>query len=169
MKVTKREKFQWCSNAPPLDYHEEETYNQTMTETKVHKAFRSQRSRSAARGIGFHFTFEEWTDWWQANLGDDWQSKRGTKKDQFVMARKHDKGDYEPNNIRCILCTDNHKECVSTQGEKNGFAKLTVKQVIEIFHSPKNYHLLAEEYNTTRSRIYRIKTKRVWQSVTVSL
>jgi len=46
------------------------------------------------RGIDFHFTYEEWIQWW----GDD-ILKRGHCKGNLVMSRYGDVGPYHPDNV----------------------------------------------------------------------
>jgi hypothetical protein len=60
--------------------------------------------RSRKRGIDFLFSFEDWANWWEEQLGHDWLSLRGCKPDQYVMARKGDKGPYSRDNVYC--CTN---------------------------------------------------------------
>jgi hypothetical protein len=77
------------------------------------------------RGIAFHFTFEEWVEWWYKNLGPNWMKKRGPWKGQYVMSRYNDKGNYEPSNVRCITNTQNTLECSCNTG---GHHSLTFKK-----------------------------------------
>ena len=35
--------------------------------------FNSQRQSSKIRGISFEFTLDEWTSWWEVNLGPEWR------------------------------------------------------------------------------------------------
>ncbi len=46
----------------------------------VKDAFWLQKHKSKKRGIEFLFTFEEWVNWWETQLGPDWFKKRGRKK-----------------------------------------------------------------------------------------
>lgn len=145
-----------------------------MMATKNIKAAYSNHLRRAKRkGLSFEFTFEEWCDWWLTHLGPDWAAKRGSKMGQYVMARKGDKGGYTLDNIECILAEQNvfdqHANGTvnhGSWGQRNGFAKLTEAQVVEIFFSCDDYHQIAAKYNTTRSRVYRIKTRRSWKYIT---
>lgn len=73
-------------------------------------AWRGQKNNSKDRGIGFFFTYEEWCQWWEDELGPDWMSLRGCKAGQFVMARHLDKGDYRVGNVKCVLQSSNHAE-----------------------------------------------------------
>jgi hypothetical protein len=62
---------------------------------KIYKSrFNSQKYSAAKRSIVWHFTFEEWINWW----GDDIVN-RGRNKGQLVMARRGDTGAYHPDNV----------------------------------------------------------------------
>ena len=54
---------------------------------KYRHAFCAQRYIAGLRGIAFHFSFEEWCQWWESNLGPDWFKKRGRQMGQYVMGR----------------------------------------------------------------------------------
>ena len=78
--------------------------------------FITQRTGARNRGIDWHFTFEEWLEWW----GDD-IANRGNKSGQLVMARIGDQGPYHPNNVRKITSNENHKEsCAKGLGWQKG-------------------------------------------------
>jgi hypothetical protein len=77
------------------------------TKDKRLKAFWHQQFHCRRRGIEFHFTFDEWVAWWEKQLGRNWMSKRGIRSDQYVMARKGDKGSYRPSNVICITMAQN--------------------------------------------------------------
>jgi hypothetical protein len=53
-----------------------------------------QKFGAKKRGLDFHFTYEEWLDWW----GEDIEN-RGRGKGQLVMARYGDVGPYHPDNV----------------------------------------------------------------------
>jgi hypothetical protein len=131
------------------------------------KAYEAHKANALHKGIRFLFTFEEWVSWWEHHLGPDWMKKRGVIAGQYCMARKKDKGPYASWNVECKTCQQNSRDQVlngtSSHGERNGNSKLTKAEVIEIFHD------IAARYDTTRSRIYRIKTGRVWTRVTKEL
>ena len=75
---------------------------------EVYRAFDSQKGAAKDRGIDFNFSVDEWVAWWVQHLGQDWMKMRGCRRGQYVMARKKDAGAYEPSNVECILCEDNH-------------------------------------------------------------
>lgn len=75
-------------------------------------AWRNQRGYAAVRGIEFKFSFEEWVDWWETQLGSNWMRKRGNRRYKFVMARLGDKGCYEIGNVKCITQRENRLEQV---------------------------------------------------------
>ena len=68
-------------------------------------AWITQRGNAKRRGIEFHFTYDEWVEWW----GDDFD-KRGRKADSLVMARHGDTGPYHPDNVKKITYGENTKE-----------------------------------------------------------
>ena len=69
-------------------------------------AFRDQRAQAIKkRGIEWHFTFDEWLDWW----GDDIVN-RGREKGKLVMARYNDTGPYHPDNVRKLEFGMNTRE-----------------------------------------------------------
>jgi hypothetical protein len=99
-------------------------------------AFRRQRMESRKRGIAFHFTFEDWVAWWEEHLGLEWLTKRGSKRHQFVMARKGDMGDYHRSNVECITAsqnaTDNNYNNPDGHNHGNGGACRGRKQPLEL-------------------------------------
>lgn len=74
------------------------------------KAYHQQKNNAKKRGVEFVFTYKEWCQWWEAQLGPDWAKLRGCKKDQYVMARYGDNGPYHPDNVKCITAKQNHLE-----------------------------------------------------------
>jgi hypothetical protein len=72
---------------------------------KYYEWFYSQRYNAKARGIEWHFTFEEWLAWW----GDDIDN-RGHAPGKFVMARHGDVGPYHPDNVRKATHKENTAE-----------------------------------------------------------
>ena len=69
--------------------------------------YHQHKSKATARGIPFLLTFEEWWDIWQAS--GKWK-QRGTRRDQYVMARPGDQGAYERGNVRICLAGENTDE-----------------------------------------------------------
>jgi hypothetical protein len=105
---------------------------------KVFDAFRRHQLTSRQRGIAFHFTFEEWVAWWEEHLGPDWLSMRGTKRHQYVMARKGDKGDYCRSNVDCITASKNKADDNRNNPHGNGGAFRGMK------HRPETKAKLSE-------------------------
>lgn len=65
-----------------------------------YQAWRSQYHSAKMRGIPFHFTLVGWRQWWSFELGRlEPGAKRGKRRDEYVMARKRDRGAYEPGNV----------------------------------------------------------------------
>ena len=90
----------------------------TWAQRKYYTAFKRQKSHAIKRGIYFRFTFEEWTAWWEENLGPDWFKKRGRRKGQYVMARFEDKGIYTWWNVRCATVEENRKDLIGRKYRK---------------------------------------------------
>lgn len=61
--------------------------------------FRQQVWSAASRGIGWEFTLPAWWAWWQF---DDRWARRGTRRDQLVMARFGDAGPYAARNVHAV-------------------------------------------------------------------
>jgi hypothetical protein len=72
--------------------------------------FSRQRYLAEVRGIAFKFKFDEWVAWWIKHLGPNWMELRGNHADQFVMARKKDRGPYSTKNVECITASQNAKD-----------------------------------------------------------
>lgn len=99
--------------------------------------------------------------------------KRGHKRGQYVMARRKDKGPYAAWNVECITHQQNSRDQVkngtSSCGERSGRAKLTERQVIEIFHSTDSNITLGKRFGVTEWRIRSIKRRITWTKVTKNL
>ena len=140
----------------------------------VRMAFDGQRQAAKSRGIKWYFTFEEWVNWWEDQLGTRWFEKRGRFKDQYVMARDKDKGPYASWNVQCITSSQNVSDMSKNGslpvGKRHPMAKLTEEQVREIYLS-KDLSLeeLTRKHNTVIAQIYRIKSRKIWRNVTADL
>jgi hypothetical protein len=87
------------------------------------KKFSRHRSQAKFRGIGFHFTFEEWYQWWLDNGVDKNLDIQYTDDQQrLCMCRKGDNGDYHPDNVYLASAPEN-----SRHGHYNGKANYIVK------------------------------------------
>lgn len=152
--------------------------------THSRQAFTRQRSDAKRRGIQFQISFNEWCSWWKAQLGPDWFELRGRNADNYVMARKGDKGSYKLGNVICLTMAENARQghlgkkrttaqnqtrATDNLGELNSSAKLTSKEVVEIFVSPDKGLKLAKRYGVTPSNISCIKRRKSWTSVTKDL
>lgn len=67
-------------------------------------AYAKHKYRAKKYGIPFHFTFEEWFEWWGVDI-----DKRGNLKDSLCMCRKGDKGAYEIGNVYKDTRSNNSK------------------------------------------------------------
>ncbi len=74
---------------------------------RVLTKFVDQRRRSRFRGIPFLLTFDEWWKIWRDS--GHWPD-RGTRQNQYCMARFGDKGPYSVNNVRITTVGENCAE-----------------------------------------------------------
>ena len=56
--------------------------------------YRDHKFRAKKRGLDFHFTYEEWIEWWGKDI-----VRRGNRKGNLVMSRYGDVGPYHPDNV----------------------------------------------------------------------
>jgi len=142
----------------------------TVYSKEVRDKYDDQKWMAKCRGIEFKLTIDQWVNWWEANLGDDWLKKRGCKSGQYVMARIGDKGPYALGNIECITSNQNHKDAKKVCGEDVGGARLRARDVRMIFLSePHKEHILAEHFNIRMQYIALIKRRRFWGEITKDL
>ncbi|MCP3709743.1 hypothetical protein M3I54_22630 [Paraburkholderia sp. CNPSo 3274] len=66
-----------------------------MSLAKYRVAFNTQRHGAARRGIGWELTFEQWLEWWGADI-----ERRGTGECNLQMQRIADAGPYAIGNIK---------------------------------------------------------------------
>lgn len=137
-------------------------------ESRARTVFYDHRRRAKLRGIGFYFTFIEWVEWWEDNLGYHWLEKRGARRGQYVMARFEDKGPYTSENTKCILSQDNHIEYNKRRKPSRGWSHPALDEgiVIAIYLSPLSYDEIAGMYRVTKHKIQCIKRKHYYRSIT---
>lgn len=86
------------------------------------------------------------------------------------MSRFGDKGPYSIENVLCQTNSSNQKEQpkngTSPRGVKNGQAKLTEIQVLRIFYSKQDKHVLAKKYGVSTWQITHIKEGKRWGHLT---
>ena len=144
-----------------------------MDIVKARVAYQRQCWDVKKRGIKMLLTFDEWCAWWQGQLGPSWQTLRGCRRGQFVMARNGDKGPYALWNIKCIKAEENHNETSTNgsanQGERNGTAVLTNQLVKQVFLAKGTNADVARRFNIAPQRVSKIKNRKIWRSVTNKL
>lgn len=135
-------------------------------------AYWDQRRSAEKRGVGWCFTFKEWVNWWEANLGPDWFRLRGHKTGQYVMARNGDKGPYERSNVRCALVEDNHNEYnlnKSSQAGKQHRKRLNPDTVVAIYTADETYAVIARRFNLDVHSVHRIKCQKAYVKITENI
>ena len=135
---------------------------------KARAAYQRHKWDANKRGIEMTFTFYFWCQWWEKNLGPDWQSLRGRKQDQYVMARFRDEGPYAPWNVRCITVADNHIEHNLLRKTPRGpqRSRIEARKVAAIFKADGLYADIAERYGVGSHQVHCIKTKKYYRSIT---
>lgn len=134
-------------------------------------AYHDQKKSAIKRGIGWHFTFDQWINWWEVNLGSDWFKKRGHHTGQYVMARNKDKGPYASWNVRCAKVEENHREFNAHKGSqlKAYRKRLSREEVIEIYTAHGCYVTLATRFNLNVHTVHRIKCRKCYKQITQGL
>jgi hypothetical protein len=85
--------------------YEQETYGISQRD---YQAWRAQYHSAKRRGIAFKFSLLGWSLWWKTELAQlNPGSQRGRRACQYVMARKRDRGAYEPGNVVAMLPKQN--------------------------------------------------------------
>jgi hypothetical protein len=144
-----------------------------MPISKEKIAYNKHQNGSKRRGIGFHFTFEEWVVWWERHLGPDWFVKRGRKTGQYVMARNGDLGEYEETNVDCLLAPDNTSQRkingTSPRGTKHGQTQLTELIVKKIYLATGSSVTISKRFGVTNDIVKNIRSKRAWIHTTATL
>lgn len=74
----------------------------TLNESWYKRAFYQQRNNAKIRGIGWDLTYQQWRDWWGADI-----DRRGTGRSDLQMQRIADAGPYALDNIRKGVPKDN--------------------------------------------------------------
>jgi hypothetical protein len=86
------------------------------------------------------------------------------------MARKHDKGAYEPGNVKCVTSGSNHSEFNVRRGTfKHNRAFLERDEVVAIYKSKLKYSVIAKRHEINTGVIQRIKNRRSFAHFTEHL
>lgn len=130
-------------------------------------AWRRQKNSALKRDIDFQFSFKDWCQWWETNLGSNWFVLRGCKSGQFVMARNKDQGPYADWNVRCATVADNHVEhnLIRPKPKKTRRKRLTPQQVINIYLALGSYSAIAQHYKVDQHRVHCIKCRKYYRKV----
>jgi hypothetical protein len=95
------------------------------------KKWARHKAQSKFRNIGFHFSFDEWYDWWLSHGVDRNLNIKWTGKYRPCMCRKNDLGDYEPNNVYFANHIDNVKDAHVTY--RAGIKKVKSRELKKIY------------------------------------
>lgn len=128
-------------------------------------AYNGHKARARRIGSPMMFSLSEWCAWWERHLGPDWLKKRGKRLGQYVMARHGDTGPYHPDNVKCILHSDNTKEAKRRYGIVNHNHKLTDAKVMAIIKAKGSHRALAAKYGVCHRVIGRIRTGQYWPHI----
>jgi hypothetical protein len=137
-----------------------------MDKHKAANAYKIQKFDAKRRGISFCFTFEDWVNWWEEQLGYDWQKKRGRLRHLYCMARFNDKGPYARGNVKCITNAEN---CGEVHGDRNGNAVITNKIARKIYLARGTVKEIAHRFNIRIGVVRTIKNRQQWKAVTEGL
>lgn len=129
--------------------------------------YRTQKRRACERGISWLFTFDEWIKWWEDHLGPDWQSKRGKCRGQYVMARFGDLGPYSPENVECILASENSRR--ANTGENSIRAIVTNQIALGIFMTSGTNQEVADLFGVKIGIVSAIKRRAAYKDATNGL
>lgn len=134
------------------------------------RLYQFQKNVAYQRAIPWEFTYEIWLAWWEQQLGPNWPKYRGRKAGQYVMARIGDQGAYNPQNVRCILHTENTKEAAPRMTKayrlqrgakpfvrRRTTLKLTKEQVLAIRAMQGTSAAIARQFGVSASFISRIR------------
>lgn len=108
-----------------------------MENNKLKVAYNTHKGCAKRRGIGFHFTYEEWLKVW-TDSGK--LAERGTGAGRYCMCRYGDQGDYEAGNVYIATTGDNLQESRVLMGTAVEESKL----------NPLGLHLLKKAGNIGR-------------------
>lgn len=142
-----------------------------MDERKAKLAYQRHKNDSGCRGIKFEFTYLEWVTWWIQALGPDWQSKRGHRRGQFVMARRGDVGPYAAHNVRCVPVELNHAEYNVLRRTPKGLQRPRIDPslVVEIYKAKGVYADIAKRFGVGAHQVHCIKTRKYYRKLTEHL
>lgn len=100
-------------------------------------------------------------------MGPNWFKMRGRHRGQYVMARVLDRGDYAPDNVKCITANENQSENrlngTSPAGQRHGGALLTDAQAKEIVVSLTPNAVAAAKYGVREALVRSIRNGSRWQ------
>ena len=84
------------------EYMKEFNFKNKFTPNARYNAHKAYAKR---RGKEFKLTFEDWWHYWEPYF-----EKRGSKPDEYCMARLNDEGAYEVGNVEIITNFENNQE-----------------------------------------------------------
>lgn len=72
--------------------------------------YNKHKALAKFRNIGFHFTFEDWYQWWLNNGVDKNVNTKWNTNDRLCMCRYNDAGDYIQNNVYLATNSQNSRD-----------------------------------------------------------
>jgi hypothetical protein len=138
--------------------------------TPTYNSWRSMRSRCLDKNAkGFKYwggkgvtICERWDKY--SNFLED----MGERPEGHVLARKGDKGNYEPGNVTWKLLAENTREMQHAKGEKVASSKLTEEQVLKIRDLKEKgcgVRQLGRLYGVDHNTISAIVNRRTWKHI----
>lgn len=122
----------------------------------IKKAYNQQKGDAKKRGIEFKLTFEDWINWWGADIVN-----RGVGSNKLVMARIGDVGAYELSNIKKITFGDNSRECRGRHGAPSYRGGRVGKPITLEGKTYKDINEATTQTGYSRKQIYCRMTKEI--------
>jgi len=91
------------------------------------KKWARHKAQSKFRNIGFHFTFDEWYQWWLNHGVDKNINTKWSGQYRPCMCRVNDLGDYEPNNVYFANHIDNVRDAAAVY--RSGIKKVKAREL----------------------------------------
>ena len=114
----------------------------------IKKKYNDHKHQAHSRGIEFLISYEDWLEMWLES--GRWE-QRGSKKGQYQMTRKLDKGPYSKNN--CVI-----KTVEENQAERHNVPDGQTGDIIMAYLRGETQQSIADRYGYHQSTISKIVT-----------